>query len=151
MRINVRLTAALAVAAAGLAVGLATGDDASGGFGTIHPPPATASSDAGTPEALSDRLAEIRRSLAIRPNQETAWQDYADAMRYLDQATQDFDQRRADGGAQDDEMERSRHALLLGAAIGNLQKSLSPDQFSRARRLTEDLASSVTCVGLRGN
>lgn len=149
MRINVRLAAAFVLAAAGLAAGLATGDDASGGFGTVHPP-ATASSDGAAPEALSDRLAEIRRSLAISPDQEAAWQDYVDAMRYLDQATHDFEQRQAEGGAQDDQMERNRHALLLGSAIGDLQRSLSPDQFARARRLTEDLASSVTCMGLRG-
>jgi len=150
MRIKVGLAVALALAAAGLAAGLATGNDASGGFGTIRPPAATASNNGVAPEALSDRLAEIRRSLAIRPEQEAAWQDYANAMRYLDQATHDFEQRQADGDTQDDEMERSRHALLLGAAIGDLQKSLSPDQFARARRLTEDLASSVTCAGLRG-
>jgi len=152
MRIKVGLAVALALAAAGLAAGLATGNDASGGFGTIRPPAATASNNGVAPEALSDRLAEIRRSLAIRPDQEAAWQDYVDAMRYLDQATHDFEQRQAEGGAQqDDQMERSRHALLLGAAIGDLQKNLSPDQFARARRLTEDLASSVTCVGLRGS
>lgn len=151
MRINVRLAAALALAAAGLATGLATSDDASGGFGTVHPP-ATASSDGAAPEALSDRLAEIRRSLDIRPDQEAAWQDYVDAMRTLDQATHDFEQRQAEDGAQQDEQtEGSRHALLLGSAIGDLQKSLSPDQFARARHLTEDLASSVTCVGLRGS
>jgi hypothetical protein len=70
-------------------------------------------------------------------------------MRDLDQATRDFDQRRAGGDAPAADKQHSRHALLLGAAIGDLQKRLSPDQFARARRLTEDLASAVTCAARR--
>lgn len=151
MTISLRLVAASAIAAAGLGAAFASGGYGAGGFGTIRAPAAAiaAPGDAVTSKDLSDWLAEIRRSLVIRPDQEPAWRDYAEAMRYLDQATTDFEQRRANADALDVDKERSRHALLLGAAIGDLQRSLSPDQFARARRLTEDLASVVTCAALR--
>lgn len=151
MIIDLRLAAAFAIAAAGLGAAFAAGEHGSGGFGTIRAPAVAvaAPGDAAMSKDLSDRLAEIRQSLAIRPDQEPAWRDYAEAMRHLDRATKDFEQRQANADALDVDKERSRHALLLGAAIGDLQRNLSPDQFARARRLAEDLASVVTCAALR--
>ena len=148
--INVRLVAAFALAAGGLAIGFVTAGDGSEGFGVSSNAPITAApANAGRP--LADRLAEIRQALAFRPDQDPAWRRYADVLLQLDRSRRDLERRVASGKAQDDGTERILHALALGAAIEDLAKSLSPEQVARARLLTDDLASAVICKGLAGS
>jgi len=152
MRINVRLAVAGVIAASGLIVWLETNDSYGGGFGSIH---AAASAIAPltsdrSPD-LASRLAAIRAALAIRPEQETAWRAYAETMRTLERSTHDFEQRVAAGDARDDGAERGRHALVLSAAMSDLQSRLDPGQFSRANSLSADLVGTVICKGLAEN
>ncbi len=152
MKINARLAVACVIAASGLAAWLYTNDSYGGGFGSIHAAAsARASLDSDRSPDLAARLTAIRAALGIRPDQETAWRDYADTMLTLERSTHDFEQRVAAGTTRDDGAERGRHALVLSAAMSDLQSRLDPGQFARANSLTADLVGTVVCKGLVEN
>jgi hypothetical protein len=142
MPVNIRFTAALAVAVTGLTVGLITGSR--NNIGAIE-------STVTPQQPLAKRLEDIHRALAIRPDQDIAWQRYTDALSRLNRSSRDLLQRVANGGAQDDGTERLLHALALGAAFAELEKNLSPGQIAQARFLTRDLAGDFICRGLAEN
>ena len=149
MQIKMPFPLALVVVAIGLFTGFAMVDHAPGGFGTVRPGSDADPFALGTARpVLSDRLAEIRRALIIRPEQEGAWRSFADAMIQLDRLTRDFERRAAARETLDETGERTRHALILGYALGEIEKSLSTEQFVVIRRATDDLTSSVICKGL---
>jgi len=146
---KLRFPLALVVAAIGLFAGFVMVDRAPGGFGTIRLVPDADPVALGTARpVLSDRLAEIHRALVIRPEQEGAWRSFADAMFQLDHLTREFERLPAARETLDETRERTRHALILGYALGEIEKSLSPEQFVIIRRATDDLTSSVICRGL---
>jgi hypothetical protein len=152
MKMNVRLVVACAIATCGLIVWLETNDSYGGGFGSIHAAASViAPPDSNDSPDLASRLTAIRAALASRADEETAWRDYAHTMLTLERSTHDFEQRVAAGDARDDGAERGRHALLLSAAMSDLQSRLDPGQFSRANSLTEDLVGAVICKGLAEN
>jgi len=148
VRIKTRFLLALAVAAIGVSAGLAMFDRGSGGFGIVRAVSETGPAVASTRPALAERLAELHQALVIRAEQEGAWRNFADAMYQLDRLTRDFERRTAASERLDTAEERTRHALILGSALGEIGKSLSPDQFAGIRRATDELTSSVICRGL---
>jgi hypothetical protein len=98
---------------------------------------------------LSQVLAGLHRTAQIRPDQEAAWSSFMAAMLELERLTRAFEQRTAPDDANALE-ERARHALMFGAAIGEIEDVLSEQQSAVLRGLTDRLSRSFVCQGVAG-
>jgi hypothetical protein len=143
--VNLRFAAAAALAVVGIAAGVVIGHRGSDASGAVRIVPSAAPFDAVPQRSVEAWLAEIRQRLAIRPDQATAWQSYANAMTSLDESRLELERQVANGEARDIAAERARHAMLLTTALNELQEHLSPQQQTDVRLLTQVLADAVIC------
>jgi hypothetical protein len=143
--VNLRFTAAGALAILGIVAGVVIGHRGSDASGAVRIVPVAATSDAAPQRTVEAWLVEIRQRLAIRPDQATAWQRYANAMTNLDESRLELERQVANGEARDIAAERARHAMLLTTALNELEDHLLPQQQTDVRLLTQVLADTVIC------
>jgi hypothetical protein len=134
-----------AVAALGIAAGIVAGHRGSDASGAALIVPDSVAVATAPQRATADWLADAGRDLGIGPDQAAAWQSYAETMKDLQMSRVGLEQQQAAGGGRDIASERARHAMVLAAALAELQRHLSPEQQTRARLLTRILAETVIC------
>jgi hypothetical protein len=132
---------------AGLAIigGIFAGHSGTDASGAVRIVPDSDVVIATAEKPTAEWLADIRRELAIGPDQAPAWRNYVDAMTELERSRIELDRRRATGAVRDIETERARHAMMLAAALAELERYLSPEHQTKARLLTQILAETVIC------
>lgn len=106
-------------------------------YGVVRSP---APQSAQPTESVADKLEEMHRKLAIRPEQEAAWHRYADAIGELDRSSQVIAERQPADATQ-----RLMHALALNAAVTDLQSKLTGPQVDQARLLTDRMSVAFIC------
>lgn len=143
--VNFGFASAVVLAVLGIAAGVAVGHRGPDASGTVRIVPVTVSADVAPQRTVEGWLADIRQQLAIRPDQAVAWQKYADAMNGLHASRLELERQLAGGVARDVPAERARHAMLLTAALDELEDHLSPEQQTSVRLLTRVLADTVIC------
>ena len=145
--ITPRFAFALGISAIGFIGSLITNFERPSGFGVVravlYP-----QQDAATTVDLESRLNAIHNVVRVDPRQNGAWEEFIKVLLQLNQMTLDYKRRLATGERFDEMAERTRHTLILGAAMNEIEKSLSPEQVGVARSLIDDLTTTFICKGL---
>jgi len=115
------------------------------GFGTAR---AVAPRSVQAPEGLSVRLESLAREADMNPDQMPAWRAFSGAMLDLQLMTRRFEARVAAGEAVEEPRERATHALMFGAALSEIDRSLSPRQAQTVRRAIDRMMPTLICRGL---
>lgn len=115
------------------------------GFGTAR---SVTADPVRAPEDLPGRLQSLAREADISPDQMPAWRAFSGAMINLQQLTDRFEARLAAGERVEEPQERATHALMFGAALSEIDQSLSPRQVEIVRRAVDRLMPALICRGL---
>jgi hypothetical protein len=133
------------IAGIGIAGGIAAGHRDSQTYGNVLIVTDAAAVGTVPQPSTEGWLGDLRRDLAIRPDQEPAWQAYADTMMLLEASRIELERRGTNASSGDIEAERARHAMVLANALDELAHHLSLEQQTKARLLTRILSETVIC------
>jgi hypothetical protein len=143
--VNLAFALSCAVAGLGIAAGIVAGQRGSDPSGAVRIVPDAVVTAATSQRSTADWIGDAQRDLGIRPDQSTAWQSYAATMRDLETSRVELERQRMTADMRALAEERARHAMVLGNALAELERHLSPEQQTKARLLTRLLAETVIC------